>query len=126
MNLADRSLAVVDYALRRRFAFITLSPKYDSDLFRNWLLERRMDLALVDLIVQRISALNLEIRDDALLGENYEIGHSFFCPKGTNFSQLDRAWYESLVQTEIAPLLKEYWFDNGKRANQACERLLVQ
>ncbi len=126
MNLADRSLAVVDYALRRRFAFVTLSPKYDSDLFRNWLLERRMESPLVDLIVQRIGALNQEIRDDALLGENYQIGHSFFCPKGTNFSGLSRAWYDAVVQTEIIPLLREYWFDNGKRADQASERLLAQ
>jgi 5-methylcytosine-specific restriction protein B len=126
MNLADRSLAVVDYALRRRFAFVTLSPKYESDLFRAWLLERGMNSELVNLLVQRLGALNQEIRDDPLLGENYQIGHSFFCPKGTDFAGLSRTWYEAVVQTEIVPLLKEYWFDNGKRAEQASERLLAE
>lgn len=126
MNLADRSLAVVDYALRRRFSFVTLSPKYDNSLFSNWLLDRGMESALVNLIVQRLSGLNQEIRDDPLLGDNYQIGHSFFCPKGEDFSGLSRAWYETVVQTEIVPLLKEYWFDNGKRAEQASARLLAQ
>lgn len=126
MNLADRSLAVVDYALRRRFAFVTLAPMFESNHFKQWLLERRMNGALVDLIVDRLSALNREIRDDALLGVNYQVGHSFFCPKGTNFSELDRTWYEAIVRTEVAPLLREYWFDNGKRAQQACERLLAE
>jgi 5-methylcytosine-specific restriction protein B len=125
MNIADRSLAVVDYALRRRFAFITLTPKYDSSLFQNWLTARGMKRDLVDLIVQRISALNKDIGGDALLGENYEIGHSFFCPGGEDFSALDRTWYERIVQTEIVPLLKEYWFDNAKRAADARDKLLA-
>jgi 5-methylcytosine-specific restriction protein B len=126
MNLADRSLAVVDYALRRRFAFVTLTPQYESALFRKWLSDRGMKPDLVDLIVQRISALNQEIRDDVLLGENYQVGHSFFCPRGKDFSGLDRQWYEDVIQTEIIPLLKEYWFDNSKRLDQVRESLLVK
>lgn len=125
MNLADRSLAVVDYALRRRFAFITLTPQYESPLFRKWVSDRGMKASLVDLIVQRIGALNKDIRDEVLLGDNYQIGHSFFCPRGDDFSALDRTWYDRIVDTEIAPLLKEYWFDNAKRANDAKDKLLA-
>lgn len=124
MNLADRSLAIVDYALRRRFAFITLTPQYSSEVFREWLLDRQMELDLVDLVTTRMIALNQEITDDPLLGENYQVGHSFFCPKGDDFSGLDRDWYEDVVQTEIVPLLKEYWFDNTKRVEQGQEGLL--
>lgn len=85
MNVADRSLAMVDYALRRRFAFMTLKPQFQNESFRRWLLDRRMSDDLIGLIVTRMGALNQEIADDALLGENYQIGHSYFCPKGNNF-----------------------------------------
>ena len=125
MNLADRSLAMVDYALRRRFVFITLKPQYESELFSQWLSARGMHPDLVQLIVGRMSKLNREIREDPLLGENYQIGHSFFCPKGDNFAGLDREWYESVVRTEIVPLLKEYWFDNSRKAEEAEKRLLA-
>lgn len=126
MNLADRSLALVDYALRRRFAFMTLEPKYESPLFRTWLIEGKMSVPLIDLIIERMSALNQYIAEEPLLGENYQIGHSFFCPKGSDFAGLDRHWYEGIVETEIVPLLKEYWFDNPKRAGEARERLLAK
>lgn len=125
MNIADRSLAMVDYALRRRFAFITLKQQYESGIYRQWLLERSMSPDLVNLIVERMSALNKTIREDPLLGENYQIGHSFFCPKGDNFAGLDKNWYLGIVNTEIAPLLKEYWFDNQKRADGAERDLLA-
>ena len=126
MNLADRSLAIVDYALRRRFAFMTLVPQYSSPIFLQWLLDRQMQPDLVELVEQRLTSLNQEIAGDPLLGENYQVGHSFFCPKGTDFSGLDRDWYEGIVRTEIVPLLKEYWFDNPKRVQQAQEGLLAK
>ncbi len=126
MNLADRSLAIVDYALRRRFAFMTLTPQYSSSVFRSWLLDRQMNMDLVELVVTRLTALNQEIADDPLLGENYQVGHSFFCPKGEVFSGLDRGWYEGIIRTEIVPLLREYWFDNPKRVEKAQEGLLAK
>ncbi len=124
MNLADRSLAMVDYALRRRFAFVTLQPKYESEIFKQWLLERKMKPELVNLIIKKLSALNQKIKDDSLLGENYQIGHSFFCPKGDDFSYLNENWYQSIIKTEIVPLLKEYWFDNPKKADEVEKELL--
>lgn len=125
MNLADRSLALVDYALRRRFAFFTLQPQFESETFRDWLLEREIKPRLVERIIQRMSALNQIIKADPLLGENYLIGHSYFCPKGDSFAKLDEAWYRSVVRTEIVPLLKEYWFDNPKKAEDAERDLLA-
>jgi 5-methylcytosine-specific restriction protein B len=125
MNVADRSLAMVDYALRRRFAFATLKPQYASDLYRQWLLDRSMNPVLVNLIVERMTALNQDIKEDPLLGENYQIGHSFFSPNGDDFAGLDRNWFHSIVRTEIVPLLKEYWFDNPSQAEEAERKLLA-
>jgi len=125
MNVADRSLAMVDYALRRRFVFVTLTPQYESDVYRQWLLDRSMQPELVQVIIERMTALNKQIKDDPLLGENYQLGHSFFCPKGDNFAGLNWDWYQGIVRTEIIPLLKEYWFDNPSKADEAERRLLA-
>jgi 5-methylcytosine-specific restriction protein B len=125
MNLADRSLAMVDYALRRRFVFVTLRPQYDSELFQHWLLERGMRPSLVELIVTRMSALNRTIREDPLLGENYQVGHSYFTPRGEDFAGLDEDWYRAIIRTEIAPLLREYWFDNPRKAEEMEAKLLA-
>jgi 5-methylcytosine-specific restriction protein B len=124
MNLADRSLALVDYALRRRFAFISLQPKFESPVFKNWLSGKSMNEEIIHLIVSRLSSLNNEIKNDPLLGENYQIGHSYFCPKGDTFEKLDKKWFQSVVITEIVPLLKEYWFDNQIKYNDAERELL--
>ena len=111
MNTADRSLAMVDYALRRRFAFIRLQPAFGTDQFSNFLLEAGVEEALVSRIVDRLSRLNHKIRSDRKnLGPGFEIGHSFFCPRDED-EQLDESWYEAIIRREIAPLLREYWFD---------------
>ena len=125
MNLADRSLALVDYALRRRFAFMDLTSQISSESYRHWLSNRNMDSSLIDLVVNRISALNSTISEDELLGRNYQIGHSFFCPRGDDFKELDRGWYKNIVETEIIPLLNEYWFDNNEKAAEEGQRLLT-
>jgi len=125
MNVADRSLAMVDYALRRRFAFINLHPQYENELFSKWLSDKSMDAKLIQLIIDRMSMLNKTIREDPLLGENYQVGHSFFCPKGDSFSGLDQNWYRGIVRTEIVPLLKEYWFDNPRKSEDAEKDLLA-
>ena len=123
MNIADRSLALVDYALRRRFAFVTLTPKFDNPMYRKWLEKRGMNPNLSKLIVDRMTVLNQQIFDDTQLGEAYRIGHSFFCPSGKDFSTLDEQWYREIVETEIKPLLGEYWQDDIAKAKSAFEKL---
>ena len=125
MNLADRSLALVDYALRRRFAFKTMFPQFDSDSFAGWLEKRNMGKELVQLIVSRMSDLNKAISEDELLGENYMIGHSYFCPTESDLSHLNFDWYKSVIETEILPLLAEYWFDNKSKQDEAKGKLLA-
>jgi 5-methylcytosine-specific restriction enzyme B len=125
MNLADRSLAMVDYALRRRFVFVTLRPQYESERFQQWLLERGMKPSLVELIVSRMADLNRAIREDPLLGENYQVGHSYFIPRGEDFAGLDEDWYHAIIRTEIAPLLREYWFDDPRKAEEMERKLLA-
>ena len=79
MNLADRSLAMMDYAMRRRFVFITLKPQYEGEQFRHWLLERSMKPELVEMIVSRMTSLNRQIKEDpAARLKNHQIGHSYF------------------------------------------------
>lgn len=124
MNLADRSLAMVDYALRRRFAFVTLLPKFESPRFRSWLGTGGMKKDLIDRIVQRMSGLNAQIRSDHRLGPHFEIGHSYFCPDGHEMSGCDDKWYRAVVETQIGPLLAEYWYDDPETAQQLREQLL--
>lgn len=125
MNTADRSLAMVDYALRRRFAFIRLNPAYGTDQFSNYLNGEGVDEALVSKIVSRFSALNERIRSDRKnLGPGFEIGHSFFCP-GEDDDQLDESWYEAVVRREIEPLLREYWFDRPDHVDDEVQALLT-
>ena len=123
MNTADRSLAMVDYALRRRFAFIDLSPAYGSDAFRSSLAENGASAEMLNKICSRMNALNQEIAEDTSnLGPGFCIGHSYFSPNG---GALDEAWYRKVVKEEVAPLLREYWFDVPKRASDWLAKLLM-
>ena len=119
MNTADRSLAIVDYALRRRFAFETLEPAYGTRQFREYLLEADVDRVLVDRIDRNLSQLNECIRDDKDLGPGFRIGHSYFVPEGS----VDEQWYLGIVDTQIAPLLREYWFDRPEQVDRLVEDL---
>jgi len=124
MNTADRSLAVVDYALRRRFAFVNLKPKLHSTKFQAHLRSQKISDAIIELLVDRIEALNQEIIADTInLGSGFAIGHSFFCSKPMP-SEDDRAWLRRIIQTEIVPLLREYWYDSEERATTWEARLL--
>jgi 5-methylcytosine-specific restriction enzyme B len=123
MNIADRSLALVDFALRRRFAFLTLEPQFGAQAFVTWLQERKMPPALCALIVQRMGALNNHIAEDSRLGPAFRVGHSFFCPRGEDFSLLTKDWFAEVVETEVVPLLEEYWHDAPQDLEQAVARL---
>jgi 5-methylcytosine-specific restriction endonuclease McrBC GTP-binding regulatory subunit McrB len=123
MNTADRSLAVVDYALRRRFSFVTLSPRFDDERFHAFLASRGISEQLRDIIRDRMEDLNRRIAADRRnLGHGFEIGHSFFCPKEQVVDE--RAWFRSVILYDIAPLLNEYWFEDREKASAAIKRLL--
>jgi hypothetical protein len=125
MNTADRSLSVVDYALRRRFAFITVQPSFEEVSFQEHLSVRHVSSKTIRIIRDRIGALNEEIESDrANLGKGFCIGHSYFCdpplpgPSGELSEEDERAWYERVVDSEILPLLEEYWFDSPDKVDQ--------
>jgi 5-methylcytosine-specific restriction enzyme B len=122
MNTADRSLAMVDYALRRRFRFLSLWPEFTSAAFRRYLSGLGVDSKLVDRIVYRMVALNEVIAADTKnLGPGYQIGHSYFCPR--DFTA-DEKWYQRVIESEIVPLIQEYWFDSEQRVQDQRAALL--
>jgi MoxR-like ATPase len=119
MNTADRSLAVVDYALRRRFSFHTLRPMFASDRFKDFLIARGVSDSLIKAILERVQRLNEAIESE--LGAGFMIGHSFFCP--TPGEEPDENWYLAVVRSHIEPLLEEYWFDNRTRVRELLDLL---
>lgn len=120
MNTADRSLAIVDYALRRRFSFITLLPEY-GDTFKDFL-KARMNADFVDKITDKIVAVNQEIHRDEML-RGMEIGHSYFC----NFEGFEKgdesAWWNDICQYELFPYLEEVCFDDSSRLSELKQML---
>ncbi|MBT8549999.1 AAA domain-containing protein [Polynucleobacter paneuropaeus] len=109
MNTADRSLAIVDYALRRRFSFLDIEPSIDSDTFHDYLVSKGVSEEVIRTIQNRIGLLNQAIQESTDLGRGFRIGHSFFVP--ISLVTDSREWYEDIIHNEIAPLLREYWFD---------------
>ena len=125
MNTADRSLALVDYALRRRFAFETLEPAYRTEhgrvAFEKYLMDKGAEHDLARRISDRMDELNERIRNDKELGRGFQIGHSYFVPGDGDTPSED--WYKHIVHTQIAPLLREYWFDSAEDVNKQVDRL---
>ncbi|MCD7894374.1 MAG: AAA family ATPase [Erysipelotrichaceae bacterium] len=105
MNTADRSLAMMDYALRRRFAFFEMIPAFDNDGFNHY--KEDKNNIKFNKLIETMQQLNNQIENDDSLGSGFRIGHSYFC---TNEEVTDE-WMHSVVEYEIIPLLKEYWFD---------------
>ena len=124
MNIADRSLALVDLALRRRFAFIDLQPTF-GPLWRNWVHEKAgITLEFLEQIEQRLNSLNEEIAKDRNLGAQFKIGHSYVTPAFKNPVSDEVVWYKDVIEAEIGPLLEEYWFDDSERTLKAQESLV--
>lgn len=123
MNTADRSLAIVDYALRRRFAFISLQPDYNEN-FRQFLIEKGLSALLTDHLIKQVNEINDEIRSDMNLGEGFQIGHSYFCTFRPGDDET--TWWQEIVDFEIKPLLEEIWFDDPNRCRQILNRLRIK
>lgn len=125
MNTADRSLSLVDYALRRRFSFVPLRPCFTNPAFATYLQARGVPARTLRAIIDGMTELNAAIGEDtANLGPGFQIGHSFFTP--SEDGPVGTQWYEAVVKTEIRPLLEEYWFDDPAKATDWCDRLLAR
>ena len=107
MNTADRSLAMIDYALRRRFSFVEFEPAFETEGFKQ--LQEEISNEKYNRLIEGIIELNKEIAEDVSLGKGFRIGHSYFVPKES--SDVNDQWLSDVVNYEILPLLEEYWFD---------------
>ena len=122
MNLADRSLALVDLAFRRRFAFEELEPTFGQP-WRDWVSQHcGIDARFLADIEERLSNLNRQIAGDRNLGRQFRVGHSYVTPSAVIPDP--SAWFTRVVEKEIGPLLDEYWFDSPETAQQAKSALL--
>ncbi len=121
MNTADRSLAIVDYALRRRFNFIDINPSFNDPRFAKLLSINGVDDDLINRIISRFNDLNAVISEDDNLGRWFSIGHSYFCSKPI---VNESTWYRQVIDNEIRPLLREYWFDDIEKAEDNVNKLL--
>lgn len=118
MNTADRSLSLVDYALRRRFAFLEMEPNFDSPVFEETLVKRGISSGMITKIRSMMSGLNQKIEDDAMnLGKGFRVGHSFFVP--TNKVLDEQEWFDGIIEFEILPLIEEYWMDDPTGLTEA-------
>lgn len=118
MNTADRSLAMIDYALRRRFAFFKMKPGFDSTGFMTY--QKEIGNAKFDKVIEAVKSLNNTILKDDSLGEGFCIGHSYFC----NQKFFDYGCLRNIVLYDIAPMLEEYWFDNKETRNNEIDKLI--
>ena len=112
MNIADRSLAMIDYALRRRFSFFDIDPAFNSDGFSNY--QEKFANETFKKLIEQIQELNIAITEDKSLGKGFCIGHSYFC----NAEECTEAWMKDIVEFDILPMLSEYWFDDEVKLNQ--------
>ena len=120
MNTADRSLAIIDYALRRRFAFVEVEPCFD-ETFTDYLQQQGLSSGLVQHIATQVQKLNEEIVRDPNLGKDFRLGHSYFC---TYIPAMDEGqWYQDVLRYEIRPMLEEMWFDQPERVEKAFQNL---
>ena len=109
MNTADRSLAMIDYALRRRFSFFEVEPGFDSEGFIHY--QNSLNNETLNELVNRVKDLNREISLDKSLGKGFCIGHSYFCGRDVCTEE----WLHSIVDYDILPMLSEYWFDDANK-----------
>ena len=122
MNTADRSVAMIDYALRRRFSFFTMKPGFDSEGFVNW--QNKVNHPAFNTVIDEIKILNNEIAEDDSLGEGFCIGHSYFVYDEKNPPVCGiEMWLKNVIEYDICPMLDEYWFDDKQKADSWQKRL---
>lgn len=109
MNTADRSLAMIDYALRRRFSFFEVEPGFDSEGFIHY--QNGLNNETLNELISKVKDLNHEIALDKSLGKGFCIGHSYFCGRDICTDE----WMHSIVDYDILPMLSEYWFDDPNK-----------
>lgn len=109
MNTADRSLAMIDYALRRRFSFFEMEPGFDSEGFIHY--QNGLNNETLNELISKVKDLNHEIALDKSLGKGFCIGHSYFCGRDICTDE----WMHSIVDYDILPMLSEYWFDDPNK-----------
>ncbi len=114
MNTADRSLAMIDYALRRRFSFFEMEPGFNSEGFTNY--QNAFGNETFHALIDQIKQLNKEITEDKSLGRGFQIGHSYFC--GREEAGCTDEWMRSVVEFDILPMLGEYWFDEPDKLSR--------
>lgn len=107
MNTADRSLAMIDYALRRRFSFFEMEPGFDSEGFIRY--QNKLNNETLNELISKVKELNRAITLDKSLGKGFCIGHSYFCGKDS----CTEDWLHAIVDYDILPMLSEYWFDDS-------------
>ncbi|MBQ8784515.1 MAG: AAA family ATPase [Alphaproteobacteria bacterium] len=117
MNTADRSLAMIDYALRRRFSFYEIEPRFASKGFKNY--QKSLSNDIFDNLMMKIEELNKDIKQDGSLGSGFCIGHSYFC----NQTKCSKNWMKSIIRYEIIPMLQEYWFDDNQKVQTWINKL---
>ncbi|MBR6446210.1 MAG: AAA family ATPase [Prevotella sp.] len=115
MNTADRSLAMIDYALRRRFSFFEMKPGFETEAFNNYI--SKWETPKLRKLIKAIVELNKVIESDDSLGAGFCIGHSYLCNLGNTYD------LENIVEYDIIPMLREYWFDNDNLFNQEAQKL---
>ena len=114
MNTADRSLAMLDYALRRRFSFVSIEPAFNNESFIS---DFKANYADADKVIEKMISLNKLITDE--LDNGHQIGHSYFC----SIEPFDEKDIEGIFKYEIIELLREYFFDNGSKLDEALRLL---
>jgi 5-methylcytosine-specific restriction protein B len=118
MNTADKSLSLVDYALRRRFAFLEMDPGFDSAVFAEVLSKKGLSEGMIEKIKATMNELNQKIEKDSVnLGRGFRIGHSFFVTSSKVVDE--QKWFDEIISFEIAPLLEEYWMDDPSALDSA-------
>ncbi len=117
MNTADRSLAMIDYALRRRFAFFTMVPAFENEKFVTYVGSLKNEK--LDKLIERVKKLNGEIKKDKSLGEGFCIGHSYFCGlDNVKDSQKLEERLHAIVEFEITPMIQEYCFADSEKSKK--------